>query len=244
MVSGSAKAGALAVPVFAKKIVLPKPSPTKASRSPSPSRSAKAGDALRGSPRSTRTLPRPKAARGFTKLGGRASAGSPSGAPRSAAANARRARACSTRRAVRHEAPRMRRSRASSAAGLAQEPAGDALVASEHGPVRRSRRSRPGLTHDSGSMGRPRIARSSHPGESRVKPKGASEGHEIVCGQRGPGYPCLSLAPLVRARRRRSARAARRRLRTRRSAARRRGCAPASAERAPGSVPSATARSM
>ena len=39
------KVGALAVPVFSKRIVLPYSSPTKASRSPSPSRSAKAGEA-------------------------------------------------------------------------------------------------------------------------------------------------------------------------------------------------------
>jgi hypothetical protein len=42
------KAGALAVPVFRKKNVLPHCSPTKASRSPSPSMSAKAGDANSG----------------------------------------------------------------------------------------------------------------------------------------------------------------------------------------------------
>ena len=46
LVEAAAKAGAVAVPVLRKKIVLPSSCPTKASRSPSPSMSAKAGAAL------------------------------------------------------------------------------------------------------------------------------------------------------------------------------------------------------
>ena len=52
LVTGAAKAGARAVPVFLKKIEFPSSSPTKASRSPSPSMSTKAG--VESSPTSRR----------------------------------------------------------------------------------------------------------------------------------------------------------------------------------------------
>ena len=50
LVDGAAKAGAVAVPEFAKKIVLPSSLPMKASRSPSPSMSASSTRAERPTP--------------------------------------------------------------------------------------------------------------------------------------------------------------------------------------------------
>ena len=50
LVSGALKAGALADPVFRRKIKFPENSPTRASRSPSPSTSARSGEAMNPTP--------------------------------------------------------------------------------------------------------------------------------------------------------------------------------------------------
>jgi hypothetical protein len=94
LVTGAAKAGLEELPVFSKKIVLPKVSPIRASRSPSPSMSTKFG-LLR--------VP--------TSVIARAGAGSRLEIPTRAQTASRRVAVRLILSRVRREAPRTRRSR-------------------------------------------------------------------------------------------------------------------------------------